>query len=545
MRMFCYYAAHAVKNQIKKLFRTWVAVFILICVVFGAAVGIGAAILSDSFDDTVVSDGELPADEDVPDEPPSPETVATAVELAAAVLTLSGLIWNVLSANRSGGQIFQMADVNLLFPSPRKPQSVLLFRLLNQLGMLLLVSLYMLFQLPNLVGNVGISAAGALLLILDWFFLLAYTKLINVGLYTVCSTHEQWKGRIRPVTYTAVGALLAGFLLFWRSGNHTWLDAAITFFNAPATRFIPIYGWIKGLSVTAVTGQWLTAGLYALLLAGGLVLLVWGIWHIRADFYEDAMERSAELDEARRAAAASRTGTARTRKKARSDRLRRGTFRHGSGANVYFYKAMYNRFRFAHGRVFTPTSEFYLFVSAGVCALLYFGAETLSLTPVALVLAGCCFFRALRNPIAADTEQPSFRLVPESAHAKVFFALMGGSLNCAMDLLPAFLVATVWMRGDPFAAVAWLLFAVTLDFYSSNVGLFLDLSIPTNLAKTVKQLIQIAFVYFGLAPTAVLVVIGFVLHAVPLFVGLAAALALGIGFAFFGISPLFLQNGQK
>ena len=542
MRMFCYYAVHAVKNQIKKLFRTWVAVFILVCVVFGAAVGLGAAILADSFEDEVVSDGELPADED---EPLSPETVVDWVELAAAGLTLVMFIWNALSANRSGGQIFQMADVNLLFPSPRKPQSVLLFRLLNQLGTVLLVSLYMLFQLPNLIGNAGISPAGALLLILDWFFLLTYAKLINVWLYTVCSTHEQWKSRIRPVTYAVAGALLAGFLLFWRSGSYTWLDAAIAFFNAPMARFIPVYGWIKGLAATAVTGHWLTAGLYALLLTGGAALLVWGIWHIRADFYEDAMERSAELDEARRAAAASRTGAVATRKKARSDRLRRGEFCHGSGANVYFYKAMYNRFRFAHGRVFTVTSEFYLFVSAGVCALLYFGAGTRSLTPVALALAGCCFFRALRNPIAADTEQPSFRLVPESAHAKVLFALLGGSLGCVLDLLPAFLVATVWMHGDPFAAVAWLLFAVTMDFYSSNVGLFLDLSIPTNIAKTVKQLIQVAFVYFGLVPTAILVVIGFVLHAVPLFVGLAAALALGIGFVFFGISPLFLQNGQK
>lgn len=541
MRMFLYYAAHSIKNQIRKLFRTWVVVFILICVVFGAAIGIGTAMLSDSLEDEVVSDDTSVEDIDAP----SPEVVTAVVELAVSGLTLGMFLWNAFSANRSGGQIFQMADVNLLFPSPRKPQSVLMFRLLNQLGLILLASLYMLFQLPGLIGDAGLSAIGAILLILDWFFLLAYAKLINVLLYTICSTHERLKNYLRPLTYGVVGVLLASFLLFWRSSGRALFDAAVAFWNAPGTHVLPVYGWIKGLATSAVTGRWLAAGVYALLLGGGIALFVWFIWHIRADFYEDAMERSAELDAARRAAAQSRTGVATARKKARNDRLRRGEFCHGHGANVYFYKAMYNRFRFAHGRVLTPTSEFYLIVAACVCAVMYFGAETASLTVVALALALCCFFRALRNPIAADTEQPSFRLVPESAHAKVFFSLLGGSLNCAMDLLPAFALATTWMRGDPLVAFAWLLFAVAIDFYASNVGLFLDLSIPTNVAKTIKQLIQVSFLYFGLVPTIVLVVIGFVFHAVPLFVALAATVDLGIGFAFFGISPLFLQNGQK
>ena len=43
MRMTLYYLAHSVKNQIRKLLRTWVAVFLLVCFLFGALVGIAGA----------------------------------------------------------------------------------------------------------------------------------------------------------------------------------------------------------------------------------------------------------------------------------------------------------------------------------------------------------------------------------------------------------------------------------------------------------------------------------------------------------------------
>lgn len=552
MRMFTYYAVHSVKNQIRKLFHTWVAVFLLICVLLGVAVGVGSAVLMDSLDDAPASDSTV-AEDVLPDDYAeevvmgalSAMDIVPLAELATAAVTLLMLLWNVLSADKSGGQIFPMADVNLLFPSPLKPQTVLLFRLLSQLGSLLVASLIFLFQIPTLTDSGWITLPGTLLLILSWFFLLAYAKLLNVLLYTVCSTHTPLKRWLRPVAFGVVGLLLATYLFYLRQNNAAPLAAAVAVFNAPWTRAIPVYGWMKGLVVTALKAHWLAAGGYALLLSGALIALVWFIWRLRADFYEDALQRAEKADETRRAAAESATGVATTRHKARPDRQRRDTFSHGCGANVYFYKAMHNRFRFAQGRLLTKTAAFYLLLTVAVCALLHFGWGTSSLTVVALVLSGCCFFRSLGNPLNADTTQASFRMIPESAHAKVFFSLMGGSLNCVLDLLPAFVVAVVWMRGNPLTAIAWLLFAAAIDFYASNVGLFLDLSIPTRAGKTVKQLIQILFIYFGLLPTAALILFGYLVSAVPLFVALAAVFHAGVGFAFFGISPLFLQNGQS
>ena len=48
MRMFLYYAAHSFKNQVKKLFKTWVLVFMLACCLIGVIVGVGVGMLSSS-----------------------------------------------------------------------------------------------------------------------------------------------------------------------------------------------------------------------------------------------------------------------------------------------------------------------------------------------------------------------------------------------------------------------------------------------------------------------------------------------------------------
>ena len=52
MRMFLYYIGHTFVNQIRKLFKTWVVVFILICFVMGGLIGFGASLLSDKAEET-------------------------------------------------------------------------------------------------------------------------------------------------------------------------------------------------------------------------------------------------------------------------------------------------------------------------------------------------------------------------------------------------------------------------------------------------------------------------------------------------------------
>ena len=550
MKLFFYYAFCSVKNQLRKLFKTWVAVFFAVCLLFGVLIGLGAAALDELASEEMPPEEEeevLPDEDLYPEEEMTEEDIAQmmqVIELIAGGVILLVFVLNSLSADKNGCAVFLQADVNLLFASPMKPQSVLLFRLMTQIGTSLVLSIYLLFQVPNLVINLGIPLLGAIAVIFTWALVLILSKLLQVLLYTVSSTHPSTKKYIRPAIFALVGIIGVAFLLYWKDSGTDPLTAAVQFFNAPITRWIPVWGWLKGFCMFAVEGNILYLIISLILLIATTVALVWVIWTIRVDFYEDAMAKSEETAELQRAAESGNAVAVR-QKKDRSEKLRRDGLRHGWGASVYFFKTMYNRFRFAPLGIFTKTTVTYLIAGVGTAFVLRFMMNVQSFIPVALVLAGLAFFRSLGNPLSQDTGMDSFIMIPESPWAKMFYSLLGGSVSCLLDLLPAMLVATVLMQANPLETLAWTLFIVTLDFYSTAVATFIDLSIPTATAKQIRSVIQIMFIYFGLLPDIVILIVGGIFSALPIAAAVAAVANVCIGAVFFALSPLFLTNGRK
>ena len=546
MRMTLYYMAHTVKNQIRKLFRTWVAVFLLVCLLIGVVFGIGAAALASLFEEEAPEDSAY--EETLPEEIPgedllSPEESAALLELGVGALVLIVIFFSAFQADKSGSSIFLMADVNLLFQAPLTPQTVLLFRLLMQAGTSAIATIYLVFQLPNLMLNLGLPFGMVLVIFAAWFLLLLYSKLIAVLLYTVCSTKEALKKRLRPALFVILAVIGGAFLTYAKPFEGDHLAALVGFFNAPLTHYIPVWGWMKALLVCAYWGNvgGVMAAFAALTVFAILLILI--IRRVRADFYEEALARSEEIA-ALREAQRNAKGL-RQRKKDRGDRVRTDRPMRGYGATVYFYKTLHGRFRFAFGHVLTKTSVTYLLTAIGTTAFLLLVVKNAFFPAVALLLAGFSFFRALGNPIAADIAQENFYMVPDTAHRKVLFSFLGGSLNALLDVLPAFLLAAVLLRADPLEALLWLLLITSVGAFCDSMGLLIDLSLHEGLTQIIKSMIQILFVYFGLAPTAILIVLGFAFDMLLPFVGIAIAVNLVITALSLTLSPLFIINGKK
>jgi hypothetical protein len=546
MNYTLYYLIHACKNQIRKLFRTWVAILLLVCLVVGVIFGLGAAALSSLFEDELPEEGyeETLPDEELPSEsePLDEAELFAIVELIAGGVLLAVLVMSALMADKSASSIFLMADVNLLFPAPLRPQSVLLFRLIMQAGTSFAATLYMIFQIPNLI-NLGLGAVPILGLLAAWFMLLIYSKLISVLLYTLAADHPFLKKWLRYGIYGLLALLGIGFWLFWQHRGGSAYEAAAAFFNAPLTRYIPIWGWMKALVLFSFT-QSLVGILssFAALLVG-TVLTVLLIRTTKADYYEEAMARSEEM--AARLQAQREKSPVKKRDKDRGDRFSRFELRRGCGATVYFHKALYNRFRFAHLHALTKTAETYLVAAIGVAALQILVLKTAFFPAVTLVLAGLAFFRSLGNPIAEDTDRESFYLVPDTAARKIFFSFLGGAVNSLLDLLPALLISALLLRAAPLDVLLCLLLVLSVGTYADGVGLFISLSLPSGISQMVRSLVQILFIYFGLAPVAVLIIVGFALNALPLFTLLAVLLNLVLTAVSLTVSPLFVENGRK
>ena len=212
MRMTLYYLAHAFKNQIRKLFRTWVAIFLVVCIGIGLIFGFAAAGLSSLFEEDAPDEEEIV--ETLPEEgvPLTEEERNGIVELAVGGIVLFVLAFSIGLVDKNGGSIFLMADVNLLFAAPIKPQTVLLFRLIMQAGTSIFATLYLIFQIPNLMLNLGLGIGTVLAILGAWLMLMIFSKLCSVLLYTVASTHPRVKQDLRPALW---GTLLVIALFYY------------------------------------------------------------------------------------------------------------------------------------------------------------------------------------------------------------------------------------------------------------------------------------------------------------------------------------------
>ena len=563
MRLFLYYISHSLFNTIKKLMKTWVAA-IIIMLVFGFAVGLisnafasskkGGKSTSETTIEQVESGvgGENSSDGSAKDDKEDggitqfmkkhglSREQTTDIVISAVFLII--LATNILNAQNSS-KIFLPADVPMLFSSPMRPQSVLMFRLLCTLGSSLLVSVFMLFQLPNLIINVGFGFWAAVSLIVVYSLILVFSTLVQVVFYTITSKMKTGTGNIKNFLAFVYGAVFIGFAAYTFINKLDFVKGAYGYFANPKTHWVPFWGWLRGISYYAVTGDSALSLMYLGLFIVSCGVLVLVIWKLKADFYEDAMfaaEHKAEQLESVRNAA---KGAVVTREKERKGAIDREGYHYGRGANVFFFKAVYNRFRFAKLKILSTTTIVYTII-AGVAA--WFARQYTDMDPYfipAVVLGVAAFYRTLGDPIREDTTRDFFFLVPEKHYSKILYSLLGSIAVTAIDLIIPMIVAAVILGSNPLSVIAWLIFILSVSFFATVVGTIISLSLPKDQAPTLSMVVQMIFFYFGITPSASAVLVGFFTgHLIPAIL-IGAAINIGIGFALSPILPKLL--GRK
>jgi len=560
MRLFFYYTWHSLVNTLKRVLKTWVA-FFLVCLVIGIVIGLGISMFlpdSDKEDEKNTNTIEMTEDQTEEDETEVAvsakkdkewgflssrgKTKTDLVDLVITAVFLLMLATNISNA-KSSGRIFKPADVPMLFASPMKPQSVLMFRLIGSLAGTLVIALYMVFQLPNLITNMGLSLWGAVSLLIAYALVLIFGTLVQVAFYTIMSRTKYGTSGLGKCVI-AVYAVIAGiFGIYMVSTGKDALTAAFDFFASKNTYWVPFWGWMRGFCCHAIEGNIPLSLLFLALFLFACVLIVVLIWKVPADFYEDALveteKQAVMIDNAKNAQA----GVAVVREKDRSNKLERDGFKRGFGANVFLHKAIYNRFRFAKWKVFSITMVVFT-LTAGFAAWFAKGSD-LPVDPFlvpACALAFLMFYRTLGNPLKEDTSREFFILIPESPLKKIWFSLLGSVAVNAIDLVVPILVAGIMLKTNPLVMLGWMLFILSISLFGTAVGTFVNISVPGESAQTIKTFVQMMLLYFGLFPAAIFVILGVVFKLPVLTLVLGTGVNCGIGALFTLITPHFLVN---
>jgi hypothetical protein len=96
---------------------------------------------------------------------------------------------------------------------------------------------------------------------------------------------------------------------------------------------------------------------------------------------------------------------------------------------------------------------------------------------------------------------------------------------------------------NPLIVLVWFLFILSISFFATNVGTLIALAVPTQGAETVKTILQIIFMYFGLGPAVIVVFVGFFIGQLALCLAIGTILNAIVGYLVSLLLPLFL--GRK
>lgn len=555
MRLWGYYALHTFINTIKKIFKSKVVVVILCSFLIGGVIGgsvgiIGSIVEENAQTDTADVDNNDDEVSDIGNDFMTEHAAAIRESIPAAtmILLLVVVLWGIYGGSKKGSDFFLMADANLLFAAPLKAQTVLMFRLSFQMLALLFFTFYLIFQVPSMKLILGLDNFAIFAIFLAWGMLLFMSKLMSVFTYTLTATYEHLKKYVVPFVF-AVGILVvvATGAVYMATGND-YMEMLRLTYGADWSDYIPVFGWYKAMVMNAINGNMMVSLGYMALNLVFLVVLVWGIWHIKADFYEDALAGAQKRDDMTKAAMEGRNINKDKKQSARrAKKLERRAQKNyelkGWGASVFLQKSIMNRRRFAKFGFVTNTLLLYLAIGGLGAAFMAYKTDLREISIIGLIMAMTLFFRNFGNPIEIESSHNWLFLVPEDPYKKVLYAILAGSVDCVLDLLPGIVVATVILRGNPLMALLWLATLVSMDFMFSCFGLLMQAILPSSAMDVVKSMLQMMIRMFIILVIVIAFAIGAVLQGLALGAVCCMFASLAVGTVCFVVYPSLLHRG--
>lgn len=556
MRLWGYYALHTFINTIKKIFKSKVMIVILCSFLIGGVVGGSVGFISSLVEDQAQTESSVSKDDKTNDPAQMEEDFMTvhadaireSIPAATMILLLVVVLWGIYGGSKKGSDFFLMADANILFAAPLKAQTVLMFRLSFQMLALLFFTFYLIFQVPSMKLVLGLDNFAIVAIFLAWGMLLFMSKLMSVFTYTLTATYEHLKKYVVPFVF-AVGLLVvaATGAVYISTGNDYMATLRLTY-GADWSNYIPVFGWYKAMVMNAINGHVFASLGYMALNLVFLIALVWGIWHIKADFYEDALAGAQKRDDMTKAALEGRNINKDKKQSAKrtqklEHKVRKSYELKGWGASVFLHKSILNRRRFSKFGFVTNTLLLYLAIGGLGAAFMAYKTDLREISVIGLIMALTLFFRNFGNPIEIESSHNWLFLVPEDPYKKVLYAILAGSVDCVLDLLPGIVVATVILRSNPLMALLWLATLVSMDFMFSCFGLLLQAILPSSAMDVVKSMLQMMLRAFIIVVIAIAFAIGTVLQGLALGAVFCMFTSLAVGTICFIVYPSLLHRG--
>lgn len=384
-------------------------------------------------------------------------------ELTAIALALYTMMFTITvgSGFSRGGSMFSMPDVNLLFPSPLRPQIILFHGLLQQMTASLLAGVFILFQYSTLHGAYGISY-GMLL-----FLLLGYAVAVFLGQVTAVLVYSHTNGDARRqrigqgILYGIIGAFLL-YLAFYslRDGTAFAMRRAVECASGTVMHCLPVSGWLSLTVSGLLTGNWVNLALGFGVCAAYLGFLIFLIFRTDADYYEDVL-KSAEISQS--AIAAKKEGTVATPQNVRVGKTGLDS---GWGASVFFSK---HRIENRRAQKFLLNTNALIFALTTIGFALFM--RKVGILPVLAMAIYMQLFSSLLGRFNLELTRPYIYLVPEPPFQKMLWALAEELPTSLVEGIVTFVPVGFLLSLSPLEVVVCIAvrMSFTLIYVAANV----------------------------------------------------------------------------
>lgn len=381
---------------------------------------------------------------------------------------------------KSGTTFFTMGDVNMMFCSPLSSKILLVYGLIRQMLTMLLMAIIFLVYGGMAKNLFGITVGQAVVLVASFFLFMAVVQIVALFLYSTTNGKPQFIRTAKIVLVLLIAVPVAIIIVQLVQQGFT-LPVLYEALKSPAAELVPIFGWMKGLTMGLISGNLAAAAVYGELMA--LVVAVSLVFFLKSscDYYEDVLQNTETTYEMRQAVKKKgMNGSVEAYMKMRKIKVRSTGIKAGKGASTFMFKHILERSRFGYLLFWDMYSVITIAVS---CVVAFFfvntgGDDAMSPEASMLILLGMAsymqMFFSVTGDWARELSKPYIYLVPDSPFKKLMFATMTSIIKPFLDGVLLFVIAGFILGVTPLAAV------VSVVVYTSFSCLYCGINIITD-----------------------------------------------------------------
>lgn len=439
------------KNQIKSIFRTPSQ---LIYLIFMVAL-FGFVIFSGNYAE-LESGGEF-------------RSITELVSITMAFFTIMFVL--IFSTAFSGGSsMFTMSDVNVVFPSPLRPQKVLFYGLIRQLGLSIMLGFFILFQYSWMHSLYGVSYGALILIIVGYGLTIFLAQYLAMTLFLYTSHNEKAKTFVKVVVYLLTALLVVAVLAkIFTTIDINKPDGALAFTTAadflvsPIAFIFPVSGWISGVLYGITVGNYLYCAIFGAAIIAFAALLTVFVVKCKNNFYEDIIGAAEVAQSAITAKKEGKVGEV-VKKNVKVGKI---GLNKGAGANAIYYKHVVENRR---SGVLMISNMSLIF--AAVVIFCAFVMRDLGIEAVFFTATYMQLFSVMLGRFSRELTKPYIYLIPESPVKKLFYAIKESLVSNIVEAIVLFIIVGIIMKASPIDVVIVILARISysLLFLAGNIA---------------------------------------------------------------------------